>query len=310
MKAAMPFASFALAALGAHADNTERRTFDVALGGRLLVDADRGVIEVSTGAAGEKLELVVEGADKVDLEYELEDDTTIVRSRTKSDCDMWSARESCRGIKFSLTIPKQHDVDLTTRGGSITLGDLAGRADARTAGGRIAFGDIAGPADAHTSGGSIRMGAVGGKVSAKTSGGTIEIGDVEGSVRATTSGGSVRIGQAAGAVDAKTSGGSIRIAGASGTVQARTSGGSIRLALLAQPTEDSHLRTSGGNIEVGLAASVGVRVEARTSGGRVVANLPVEQAEVERQSLRGNVNGGGPLLALRTSGGSIRLTEL
>ena len=49
-------------------------------------------------------------------------------------------------------------------------------------------------------------------------------------------------------------------------------------------------------------------VDAHTSGGKVIFDLPITvHGSNSRNELRGELNGGGPLLKLRSSGGSIKL---
>jgi hypothetical protein len=67
------------------------------------------------------------------------------------------------------------------------------------------------------------------------------------------------------------------------------------------------LSTSGGSINVELASSLRVDVDAETSGGGVSTDFPVVMGDSDRRRLRTAINGGGPLLHLRTSGGGIRI---
>ena len=100
-----------------------------------------------------------------------------------------------------------------------------------------------------------------------------------------TSGGNITIGAVDGNVDADTSGGNITIDRAGGEVRAET---------------------SGGNIEVD---EVGGKIEASTSGGNVRATITEQPGLITKSSIRGTINGGGPELRLRASGGSIRIRE-
>jgi hypothetical protein len=51
-----------------------------------------------------------------------------------------------------------------------------------------------------------------------------------------------------------------------------------------------------------------VSIDASASGGSVNSDVPVTiQGKIERDSLRGEMNGGGPLLRLRSSGGGVRI---
>ncbi len=297
-----------------HAE-TVRSSFDVSSGDRLVLDVEWGSAVVTTGD-GETVELTVQDAERLDLDYVQEDDTLTIRGERPSRGVLdWGLlgwiRDWEGGPQFRLTVPLRHDLALATHGGNIEVGDLEGELAARTSGGNLAIGAITGAVAAETSGGSIRIAGAGGAITARTSGGSIELGRAGGPVEARTSGGAIHIGGAAGGVSARTSGGSIHLDDVLGPIEARTSGGSIRAELAAQPTRGSTLRTSGGDIEVGLADGIGLEVDARTSGGRVVTDLPVSVGDkLDNSSLRATVAGGGPLLKLRTSGGSIRLRAL
>jgi len=213
-----------------------------------------------------------------------------------------------RQVEYRVSVPRAFSVDLSTSGGSIAVGDLKGEVTARTSGGELNFGRIDGPVRGNTSGGSISLEGSRGKAVLRTSGGGIRVDDVAGEVDASTSGGSVQVNRATGRVSAHTSGGSITIREATGAVDASTSGGSVSARLSAQPQEASRLSTSGGSINVELAASVHVDVDASTSGGSVSSDFPVPTSR-DHQNLRTAINGGGPLLQLRTSGGGISIQK-
>jgi len=53
---------------------------------------------------------------------------------------------------------------------------------------------------------------------------------------------------------------------------------------------------------------VHVNVDASTSGGSVSSDFPVPTSG-DHQNLRAAINGGGPLLQLRTSGGGINIQK-
>jgi hypothetical protein len=89
-------------------------------------------------------------------------------------------------------------------------------------------------------------------------------------------------------------------------LKADTSGGNIRAAVAGALQEDCLLTTSGGTVRVTVDKAAAFRLDASTSGGSVDAGgLTLEQASRSRLRLAGAVNGGGPLLKLRSSGGGI-----
>ncbi len=146
-------------------------------------------------------------------------------------------------------------------------------------------------------------------VDLNTAGGSISVADLQGTVNAYTSGGSIDLGKIQGEVKVHTSGGSIAVDEVSGNIDAHTSGGSIKARLSEQPTDDCRLRTSGGSVTAYLAPSIAVDLDAKTSGGSVRSDIEVD-GSVKKNRIRGKINGGGPKLELRTSGGSVRVRSL
>lgn len=193
-------------------------------------------------------------------------------------------------VEFVITAPASFAHELRTSGGSITVGDFAGKANLRT------------------SGGSIKAGKMGGEVHARTSGGSITLDAARGAVDLDTSGGSITVGRVDGPADLSTSGGSIKIESVVGAMRAKTSGGGIRAAIVGPLKEDCLLSTSGGSVRVNVDKAASFRLDASTSGGSVDAEgltITMEKGAAGRSRLAGAVNGGGPLLKLRTSGGGI-----
>ena len=65
-----------------------------------------------------------------------------------------------------------------------------------------------------------------------------------------------------------------------------------------------------GNQLVVVDKKFRVLTQISSHGGGVDCDLPITiQGRVSRTSLRGNLNGGGPILKLRSSGGGIRIAE-
>jgi hypothetical protein len=193
-------------------------------------------------------------------------------------------------VDFEISVPPSFATELNTSGGGITVGDLVGKSDLRT------------------SGGGIKLGKMGGPVDARTSGGSITLDEARGSVELRTSGGNISVGRVAGPASLSTSGGSIKVDSVVSSLRAHTSGGSIRAAITGPLKEECSLSTSGGSVSVSVDKTAAFRLDASTSGGGVDANgfsIAVENLSRDRNRLAGTVNGGGPLLKLRTSGGGI-----
>lgn len=215
-------------------------------------------------------------------------------------------------ILFQVTVPQQYNVNLETSDGSVFVADLGGEARAQTSDGSLHFGNIEGNVWGRTSDGSIKLTSCSSPVDLKTSDGSIRIGDVVGDVKAQSSDGSLRFGKIRGSLWAETSDGSIRLEHGFGTVNAKTSDGSIRAQITAQPEQDCSLHTSDGSITVTLISNIALDIDAKTSDGRVSTDFSMAsgfQGKTPKNRLKGKINGGGPLLKLRTSDGKIHLRK-
>ena len=146
-------------------------------------------------------------------------------------------------------------------------------------------------------------------IKSRTGGGSFSLTSLQGDVDTYTSGGSIKLSKVIGNAKVKTSGGSIRVEEIEGNINAHTSGGSIKATLSKQLTEDSALTTSGGSVTVYLPSSVEIDLIASTSGGRVRSDFDVN-GTIKKKSIKGTINGGGPELKLRTSGGSVSIIKL
>ncbi|TAK99568.1 MAG: hypothetical protein EPO07_10765 [Verrucomicrobia bacterium] len=300
------------------------KSYAVAPGGQLVLEADRGSIEIKTAEANVvNIEVTRKaGGSRGKAENTLKDhvvtttqDGNKVEVRAKYGGEKssgWFGNSPELQVNFTITVPRKFDVDLKTAGGHIQVIELTGKVDARTSGGHLEFQKIEGPISGQTSGGHITVAGCKGKVELGTSGGHLDLGKIEGDVTAKTSGGSIQAKAIIGKTVLKTSGGHIEVAGIRGSIEAGTSGGSISAELLDQPAGDCSFKTSGGHITVTLGAKAAVDVDLRTSAGRVSTDFPVAttvQGEQDKSKLAGKVNGGGPLITAHTSAGNVRLEK-
>lgn len=323
MRRSLSFALLLLAATSVFAaDDVIRKGFNVTDGGTLRLDADFGDVTIVSGGTGVAVEIIRE-ADGKDAQERLRDhkitfaqegnDVVITTNRRDNDSRKWFDWFDWNDfeVKWNIRVPKNYNIKVSTSGGSIELDDVGGVVDAHTSGGSIKTGRLGGVANLRTSGGSIAIDGAAAKVDARTSGGSIRVGDTDGPVEVRTSGGSISLARIRGSVVARTSGGGITIEDATGSVDASTSGGSIKAKLSGQLNADSKLSTSGGGITVSIASNVAADLDARASGGGVSSDLPITvQGTMDDDELRGKINGGGPKLTLRTSGGGIKVRSL
>jgi DUF4097 and DUF4098 domain-containing protein YvlB len=220
------------------------------------------------------------------------------------------------------------DCKLFTRGGDVRVGQVEGSLDCASGAGRITVGTVRGEAVLTTEGGDIVATEVGGRVRAQTRAGGIHIAKAGGAVTATTGGGRiivdsangvvithnvagpVQVGAAA-SVECESGAGGVQIGNILGSMQVSTMMGSILADLLGGKPADSFLASGDGDITVLIPSNVGVTIRAESEMAdtirRIVSEFP--GIPVRRQGAQivaeGPVNGGGPLLRISATQGTI-----
>lgn len=207
------------------------------------------------------------------------------------------------------------ELTVRTGGGSIHIGSAKGKVVAESGAGNVVLVSGAQGASLQTGGGSIHVDKCTGEVKAETGGGSIDLGEVGGGVSMETGGGSLKLTSATGLVKAETGGGSIELFGVP-AAHVETGAGTITAKFIGSSTaSDSQLETGAGDITVFLAPNMHVTLRASieaASGHRITSDFPDfkissegGQWEPKLISAEGSLNGGGPVLKIRTTMGNI-----
>ncbi len=304
---------------------TIKKTFNVRPGGQLTLNSQFGTIDVkvnsrnqvsciATKAVDPNINMTIGGLTRSELDRLLQEalaDFEVTFSPTGSDVliqgkfkrgwEYWVRHPYATilwmklKIDFQVTVPRQYNVDLKT-GSS----------------GNIRVENIGGKLNAITDYGDIQLGSVTGAVNAKTgSSGNITLKACQSTVEAKSDYGDIQLGNVTGAVNAKTgSSGNITLKGCQSTVEAITDYGDIRSEMTKQMTRPWTLQTSSsGGIVVVLLPNVAIDVDARTSSSGSVSSDFRVQGSISENSIKGTINGGGPLLKMRASYGDIYLRK-
>jgi hypothetical protein len=210
------------------------------------------------------------------------------------------------------------DIGLHTGGGAIEVHHANGKLVAETGGGSVEIRSAAQGASVETGGGSIEVRQCNGNVRVSTGGGSIDLGDIGGAAEIETGGGSIHLTSAKGHVKAETGGGGIELYGVP-SAHAETGAGGIvvKLVNVGGERNDSVLETSAGDITVYIASDVTVSVRANVelgNGHRIISEFPDIHISSEggpygprTLTAEGKLNGGGPVLKVRTTTGNIYL---
>ena len=207
------------------------------------------------------------------------------------------------------------DLTVRTGGGTIHIGSAKGKVIAESGGGNLVLVAGSQGASLQTGGGSIHVDKCTGEVKASTGGGGIELGEIGGGAQMDTGGGSIKISSATGPVKAGTGGGSIELWGVP-TAHVETGAGSVIAKFISSSGErsDSMLETGVGDITVYLVPNINMTVRASieaANGHHIVSDFPEIKISSEGGqwtklvTAEGNLNGGGPVLKVRTTMGNI-----
>jgi len=213
------------------------------------------------------------------------------------------------------------DLYLQSGGGNVSVERVNGQLVVRTGGGRVHIG-TSGGTSIDTGAGNIEINKCNGDLRANSGGGNLNLGEVYGTVLAETGGGSVRLASAQGGVRVITGGGSVELYKVGESAQVETGAGAITVQFVAgqDKFKDSLLHTAAGNVIVYLPGNLGVSVHASTelaNGKGIVSAFPgvaisSEGGNYGPKSMfgEGQLNGGGPILRIRTTIGQIDIRRL
>jgi len=208
-------------------------------------------------------------------------------------------------ISYEIEVPSSTRLRSRTGSGSQTIGDLNGPANIASGSGSLRIGNIGGDVDSSTGSGEIDITGVRGQLTARTGSGSIRAGSVSGNVRASTGSGRIEISQAGqGDVEVSAGSGSLSVRGIRGAIRGDTGSGSITVE--GQPSREWRLTTGSGSIDVAVMGEAAFTLDAHASSGSINTRHPVTMVgTISRRQIRGDVRGGGPILYLRSSSGSI-----
>ena len=194
--------------------------------------------------------------------------------------------------------------------GRIQIGTVLGAAVMDTLGGDIVVNEVGGTLRAETGGGGIHIVKAGGAVNVSTGGGQIIVDKATGIVTARNMAGPVKVGAAAG-VQCESGSGGINVSNIAGAMNVSTSLGNIMASLLSGKLAESYLATGNGDITVFIPSNVGVNIRAQNDMADTTRRIAVDfpAVRVRRQGrlivAEGPVNGGGPLLQISATVGTI-----
>jgi DUF4097 and DUF4098 domain-containing protein YvlB len=304
----------ALTAPAPAADGTFEKTFTVSGPVTLEAQTHSGNITVRTGAAGS---LSVRGSIQV-RRRDAADADSIVRQlqanppveQVGNTLHIRNIDEDLRrrvSVSYEITTPAETTANASTGSGNIDIDGIGGPVEASTGSGNIELANISSTTKTNTGSGNIELSSIAASSRAATGSGNIVARAVSGDFSGRTGSGNVIIDQATGGnVEMNSGSGNLEARGVRGSLNASTGSGGVTAE--GEMTANWNLRSSSGSIHVRLPSEAAFTVEARASSGSIEINHPLTlQGLISRREIRGAVRGGGALLAVSTSSGSIHI---
>jgi len=292
------------------------RSFTVGAGGTLVIDVRDADVTVTTGGGGDASVTVLAGGrdqdwvkqvfERMRFEAALSGNTLTIRSHDPEiRGDEWRQHRGV-SVEVRVAIPSRFDVQVATADGDVSLADVDGAVQVRTSDGDVEVGNVTGAARIATSDGDVHVGDVSGGAEIRTSDGDIDIGAVSGpAIALQTSDGDVDARSlTADEITVRAQDGDVTLQRVAGTLDAGTGDGdlSVHFAKAAPAT------ISAGDGDVYLTADGAFGWNLDLSGGDItVPSGMVVQGRIGERSAQGTINGGGPVLKVRSGDGSVVL---
>jgi len=289
------------------------KRFELGAGGSLVLRSETGNVRVRGGDGSEAVVTVVSDRDDFADVFSVRFDQgsagrleVVIERKSRGPLGWFGGFQGRTEIEVAL--PASASAEISGSGGRVEVSGLDGAVRAKSSGGAVHVADLGGNAYLSSSGGRVQAERVRGNLEASSSGGAVEVREIGGAASLRSSGGSVDGEEIGGDVDASSSGGGVRIREAHGAVVAESSGGPVKVAFAAGNSRGGRIGSSGGGVDVRLDASAALDLDAIASGGSVSSDLGVTvHGKIKRDTLQGELNGGGALLKLRSSGGGITI---
>ena len=207
------------------------------------------------------------------------------------------------GVRYTIHVPRKVELSrIVSSNGAIKVEQTEGRADLKTSNGPVRVDSLTGSLTIQTSNGPVTVQNVTGGLSLRTSNGAIRAEHVREGIEASTSNGPITV-----QLDESTQ-------PVTAPLKFESSNGRIDITVSGSPKSEIRARTSNSGITLRLPAEASARVRAETSHGQVRSDFEGVDTSGDkrrrRQNFEGTIGGGGPLIDLHTTNGSIQLLKI
>jgi len=210
-------------------------------------------------------------------------------------------------ISYELVVPAQTKLRTESGSGDEKIDGVAGPLDSSSGSGSLTISNIGNEVRAQSGSGSVNLKNVHGGAKLTAGSGSISASGIAGGLIASSGSGSIHLEQTApGNAEIHTGSGEIEVTGANGGVVAQTGSGGVSVE--GTPAGEWRLRSGSGDLNVKLPPQASFNLVAHTGSGSIDSSREIAvQGKISPRDLQGKVGGGGPVVELSTSSGSIQI---
>jgi len=200
-----------------------------------------------------------------------------------------------RRVDVELRVPRRANLNIKTGDGNIDLTGVTGDVNLQSGDGHLTVSEVEGSLHANTGDGPVKLDGCKGNVTLHTGDGRIEVAAFEGELRAQTGDGRVKVSGRFDVLDVQTGDGGVEATALHGS----------------RMTDNWNLRTGDGGLTMRVPADLAANIDLHTGDGHLDLGVPVTiSGRTGKNDIKGQMNGGGKLLTLRSGDGSIKIEKL
>lgn len=292
------------------------RTINVSAPATLDVSTVRGKIEVVAGPAGR---ILVAGAATVRVGWNVPANAAEIARQVAASPPIEQVGNSVRlriptqpdaqravTVSYRVEVPADTRVQTASNSGETSVHGVTATVDVRTQSGAIDLNGLSGTVQISTGSGAVTAGEISGPLAVTTTSSSFSGSRLRSSFRARTQSGNIDATfDGSGDVDVETGSSAITLRGVRGGLTAKTQSG--RVTVQGTPTADWVATTSSSSVSFDLPKGQGFELDAASRSGSVTLAGASVSGSVTKRAAQGAVDGGGPLVRVRSGSGAIRI---
>ena len=295
---------------------TFERTIPTAAPATLDVSTVRGKIEVVAGPEGR---IVVAGAATVRVGWDVPANAGEIARRVAAAPPIEQVGNTLRlhvpierdaqravTVSFRVEVPPDTRVQTVSDSGETSIRGVNAAVDVRTQSAAIDLAGLSGAVLVSTGSGAVTVDGISGPLSVTTASSSFTGSRLGSSLRARTqSGGIDATFDGSGDVDVQTGSSAITLRGVNGGLMVKTQSG--RVIVQGTATAGWVATTSSSSVSFDLTKGQGFELDAASRSGSVTLGGASVSGSVSKRAAKGAVDGGGPLVQVRSGSGAIRI---